>query len=1065
MSSNKKYWKSVEELNEDSSIVKALQQNEFVEEIPTDEFLGDKDSLESSKTTRRDFLKYVGFSTAAASLAACEGPVVKSIPYVIQPDVIIPGVANYYATTIADGFDFTSVLVKTREGRPIKIENNTLATTNGGANARVHASVLGLYDSMRVQGPMKEGEYTSWEDLNAEVAQGLSALTDSGKQIVLLTQTFASPSTSKLIGEFKQKFGNVNHVQYDSISESTGLDAFQAKYNERGLASYDFSKAATIVSIGADFLSDWQGGGFDSGYASGRIPTKGKMSRHIQFESNMSLTGANADKRVPITPTQQKLVLAKLYSEVVGGSVSVDLPENILDAVSKAASQIKTAGSNAVVVTGIQDVNAQTVVLEINEYLNSKAFDPSTPIKTRQGSDKAMNALIADMKAGKVGALIMSGVNPIYTLPNAADFAEGLAATDLTLSFSMKADETARQTQYIAAAPHYLESWGDVELKKGHFALMQPTIRPLFDTMQFQDALLEWIGSEVSYHDYIKQTWNEGILGSSSFSQALHDGVFVADGFVSTTVNAGETKTEGDKTLVGGIIEDVAQGLGLKKEEEQTATANNTSTISKIDGAAAARSLASTSASGGLELSLYTKVGMGDGQQANNPWLQEFPDPLTRTSWDNYLTVSKADANTLGLKSEHMADGGLNGSYVDITANGVTIEKVPVIIQPGQAIGSVGLSFGYGRTAGLKNEMKTGVNAYALYQDFNTFQNISVTAASGMHEFACIQLHNTLMGRGDIIKETSLEIFNTKDKKVWNPPTVVSLNHVETEVAEVSLWDEFDRSIGHHFNLSIDLNACTGCGACVIACHAENNVPVVGKEEVRKSRDMHWLRIDRYYSSDETFAGDNENKNNISGLGSSLSGFGKMEHASENPQVAFQPVMCQHCNHAPCETVCPVAATSHRRQGQNHMAYNRCVGTRYCANNCPYKVRRFNWFLYSKNDEFDYHMNDDLGRMVLNPDVVVRSRGVMEKCSLCIQKTQKTILDAKRDGRVIKDGEFQTACSAACSNGAMVFGDINDKESKVAKLLEDNRMYHLLEHIGTKPNVQYHTKVRNTTEA
>lgn len=1064
MSSNKKYWKSVEELNENSSIVETLQQNEFVKEIPTDEFLGDKNSLESSKTTRRDFLKYVGFSTAAASLAACEGPVIKSIPYVVQPEEIVPGVANYYATTIANGFDFASVLVKTREGRPIKIENNTMATTNGGANARVNASVLDLYDSMRMQGPVKGDTYVSWEDLNAEVTNKLTALSGSGKQIVLLTQTFASPSTTKLIAEFKQKYGNVNHVVYDAISESAALDAYQAKYNERGLANYDFSKADTIVSIGADFLSDWQGGGFDSGYAAGRVPTNGKMSRHIQFESNMSLTGANADKRVPLTPSQQKLALAKLYSEVVGGSVSVDLPEHISTAISNAASQLKKAGSNAVVVTGIQDVNAQTVVLEINEYLNSKAFDPATPIKTRQGNDKAVNTLIADMKAGKVGAIIMSGVNPLYTLPNAADFAEGLAQTELSVTFSMKADETSTQTQYIAAAPHYLESWGDVELKKGHFALMQPTIRPLFDTKQFQDALLNWTGNTMSYHDYIKQTWNENILGGSSFSQALHDGIFVSNGNVTTSSETSAASND-DKTFVGGIIEDVAQGLGLKNDDD--AQTEQTISAPAVSGGQAARALASSVSSEGFELTLYPKVGMGDGQQANNPWLQEFPDPITRTSWDNYLTISRADAEALGLKNEHVADGALNGSYANVTVNGTTLENVPVMIQPGQAKGSVGLAFGYGRRTGLKSEMKTGVNAYVLYQDFNNVQNVSVTAASGMHEFASVQLHNTLMGRGDIIKETTLEIFNTKDKSVWNAVPVVSLNHVETPVSspEVDLWDEFDRSIGHHFNLSIDLNACTGCGACVIACHAENNVPVVGKEEVRKSRDMHWLRIDRYYSSEESFEGDNEKKENISGLGSSLSEFGEMEHASENPQVAFQPVMCQHCNHAPCETVCPVAATSHGRQGQNHMAYNRCVGTRYCANNCPYKVRRFNWFLYSQNDEFDYHMNDDLGRMVLNPDVVVRSRGVMEKCSMCIQKTQKTILDAKRDGREIKDGEFQTACSAACSNGAMVFGDINDKESKVSKLLEDKRMYHLLEHVGTKPNVQYHTKVRNTTEA
>ena len=1026
MSSNKKYWKSVEELNNDSSIVETLRQNEFAEEIPVDEFLGDKDSLAASSTSRRDFLKYVGFSTAAASLAACEGPVVKSIPYVVQPEEIIPGVANYYATTIANGYDFASVLVKTREGRPIKIENNNLARVNGSANARVNASVLGLYDNLRLKTPLKNGAAISWDTFNAETTKQLSQLAAEGKQIVLLTQTYASPSTTKLISEFKAKYGNVSHVSYDAISESAALDAFQAKFGERALADYDFSAADVVVSVGADFLGDWQGGGFDSDYAKNRIPDHGKMSKHIQFESNMSLSGANADTRVPVTPSQQKLVLAKLYAYVTGNSVSGSLPEAIDVKVKSAAKQIKKAGAKAVVITGIQDVNAQTVALELNSYLSSKAFKPETPIMTRQGHDGSVLQLVNDMKSGKVAALIMSGVNPLYTLSNAEDFAAGLDKTPLKIAFTMKEDETSSKVNYLAAAPHYLESWGDVELKKGHFALTQPTIRPLFDTKQFQEALLSWTSNPNTYHDYIKSVWQSDILSGGSFNQALHDGVFVASA---------------------------------------AKTSNSDVEISEPS-ANAAETLAASKPASGLELVLYPKTGMGDGQQANNPWLQEFPDPITRTSWDNYLTVAAEDAKALGLYNKNVANGALNGSYANVSVNGVSI-KVPVIIQPGQAKGSVGLSFGYGRSAGLKDEMKTGVNAYSLYNGFSATQEVSVSAADGEHEFACVQLHNTLMGRGDIVKETTLEIFNTKDKKYWNAVPVVSLNHEETPVTspDVDLWDEFDRSVGHHFNLSIDLNACTGCGACVIACHSENNVPVVGKTEVRRSRDMHWLRIDRYYSSEDSFEGDNEKKDAISGLGSSLNEFGEMELASENPQVAFQPVMCQHCNHAPCETVCPVAATSHGRQGQNHMAYNRCVGTRYCANNCPYKVRRFNWFLYNKNDEFDYHMNDDLGRMVLNPDVVVRSRGVMEKCSMCIQKTQKTILDAKRDGREIKDGEFQTACSAACGSGAMVFGDINDKHSKVAALKEDNRMYHLLEHVGTKPNVMYQTKVRNTTES
>ncbi len=1039
MASNKKYWKNEAELNPNDSIVERLRQNEFVEQIPVDDFLGDKESLESSNTNRRDFLKYVGFSTAAASLAACEGPVVKSIPYVIAPENIVPGVASYYATTIANGFDFASILVKTREGRPIKIENNDRAKVGGASNARIQASVLSLYDSTRLQGPTSKGENVEWSDLDAAVKSKINALKGSGKQIALLTQTYASPSTSRLIAEFKAANENVNHVTYDAIAEDEALNAFEAKYGQRALADYDFEKADLIVSFGADFLSDWQGGGYSSGYSKGRVPKNGKMSRHVQFEANMSLTGANADKRVALTPSLQKIALGQLYSKLSGSAVKGELLGNMQTALDSVVAQIKRNPSKAVVVSGIDDANVQAIVLAINEMLGSQAFNPSQPRLVRQGNAKAVASLIGDMNAGKVGLLITDGVNPMFSLPNAAEFKSGLEKVDLSVAFSSNKNATTEATTFAAASNHYLESWGDVEIKKGHYSLIQPTISELFDTRQFQGALLNWMGSDKSYYDYITAIWSSSILGGSSWSQALQDGVFTAAASVADPVN-------------------VVSNADDKENEEAPVSTSIASAVS---------SLANSNADG-MELVLYSKVGMGDGQQASNPWLQEFPDPITRVSWGNYVTVSKADAATLGLVNENVANGGLDGSYVKLTVNGVSLDNVPVIIQPGQAKGSVGLSLGYGKKVGMKAEMQTGVNAYALYQGMNNIQSVKIEKVAGMHEFACIQLHKTLMGRGDIIKETTLEIFNTKDHAEWNHVPVVSLDHQEVPATSVDLWDSFDRSIGHHFNMSIDLNACTGCGACVIACHAENNVPVVGKEEVRKSRDMHWLRIDRYYSSEESFADDNQKKNDFDGLTGekgSLGGFGELEDPSANPQVAFQPVMCQHCNHAPCETVCPVAATSHGRQGQNQMAYNRCVGTRYCANNCPYKVRRFNWFLYNNNDEFDFHMNNDLGKMVVNPDVNVRSRGVIEKCSMCIQKTQKTILDAKRDGRLIKDGEFQTACSSACSNGAIVFGDINDKESTIAELKEDDRMYHLLEHVGTKPNVFYQVKVRNTNEA
>ena len=1029
MSSEKRYWKSEEELKDNSPIVNSLEQNEFVEHIPTDEFLGDKNKLETSSTSRRDFLKYVGFSTAAASLAACEGPVIKSIPYVVQPERLVPGVADYYASTIADGFDFGSVLVKTREGRPIKIESNKEAGVMTAGKARIHASVLSLYDVKRLQNPTIGGQDTDWSTFDKRIQESMQKL--GGKPVVFLTQTLASPSTKKLINTFTEKYPNTKHVVYDAVSESAALDAFQQKYGYRALPNYDFAAAETIVSVGADFLGDWQGGGFDTGYSQSRVPQDGKMSRHVQFEANMTLSGANSDLRIAAKPSVQKHILVELYNQIVGKVGSTNLNEKQAAAVASASKQLKQSDSKAIVLCGINDMEAQMMAMEINAKLNSSIVDVQNPRMIRQGNDAKVASLVKDMNAGKIGGLMMLGVNPVYSLPNVEAFKTGLEKVDLVVDFAMKADETAVLSEYVAALPHYLESWGDVQFTKNNFSLVQPTIKAIFNTRQFQDCLLKWTGADQNYYEFLKSSFSED-YPDNSWNKTLHDGFFTAE----------------------------------TNEVQSESAEDETEEVLSFNASQAARNLLKTN--DGLELTLYTKTGMGDGQHANNPWLQEFPDPITRTSWDNYLTISKADAERLELENRNVANGALDGSYANVTVNGVTLDKVPVYIQPGQAVGSVGLAVGYGRKEAIQEEMQVGVNAYPLYQDFNAIQQVEIEKVSGNHEFACVQLHNTMMGRRDIVKETSLEIFNTKDKDFWNKIPEVSLNHLETPVnnPDVDLWDEFDRSIGHHFNLSIDLNACTGCGACVIACHSENNVPVVGKTEVRKSRDMHWLRIDRYYSSEDTLNEDYEKKNNIEGLASALSEFGELENpAEESLEVIFQPVMCQHCNHAPCETVCPVAASAHGRQGQNHMTYNRCVGTRYCANNCPYKVRRFNWFKYNQNDEFDYHMNNDLGRMVLNPDVTVRARGVMEKCSMCMQMTQKTILDAKREGREIKDGEFQTACSNACDNGAIVFGDINDEESVVYQKTKEDRKYHLLEYLGTKPNVLYQTKVRNTTEA
>lgn len=1020
MASNKKYWQSVEELK-DSSIVETLSKNEFVEEIPTDEFLGDKETLENSSTSRRDFLKYVGFTTAAATLAACEGPVKKSIPYVVKPNDTILGVADWYASSIADGFDFANVLVKTREGRPILIMPNKDA--NGTTNARVQASVLSLYDEqLRLKEPKKGENNITWDAAHTEIGATLAQLKTANEPVVLLTGTLASPSTEQLISEFITAYPNVKHVTYDAISESGTADAFEAMFGTRAVPNYHFDKAQAIVSFGADFLGDWQGG-FEKGYAISRNPNSGHMSHHVQFESNMSLTGANADKRVVTKPSDQVFALINLYNAVTGQR----LPSKAtpVDAqVKEAAKALTKAGSHGVVVSGSSDKNAQLIAFAINDALGSQVFDAANPLHIRKGNDTELAQVVADMKSGKLKGLITYNVDPVYNLAASSDFSEGLKKLKLSVAMSVQNDDTANATQFTLPMTHFLESWGDVMMTEGNYGLVQPTIQKLFNTAQFQEVLLKWTGNSASYHDYLKGYWFSNVLGGKSWNQALHDGFF-------------------------------------SKET------SNTASKSSVDLSAAATNISrSKTKSSGFELKLFSSTALGDGKQANNPWLQEFPDPITRAAWDNYLSVSISDATALGFTNPVQDNGAMNGNYAKVTIGGVVLENIPVMVQPGQAPGSIGLALGYGRKTNLKEEMQVGVNAYTLYANGNNVQyGVTLEKTSGpVHKFACTQVQKTIAGRHDILKVTDLKTYSTvnpKDhKNGWNIPAMVSYDHQEVEASSVNIWDEHNREIGHHFNLSIDLNSCTGCGACVIACHAENNVPVVGKQEVRKGRDMHWLRIDRYYSSEI------ETRDEALKAGKRYGElFKSLETSAENPEVTFQPMMCQHCNHAPCETVCPVAATTHGRQGQNQMTYNRCVGTRYCANNCPYRVRRFNWFQYSDNKEFDFNMNNEYGKMVLNPDVVVRSRGVMEKCSMCIQMTQATILTAKKEGRKVDANEFSTACSSACTTGALVFGDINNEEDEVAKLVEDKRAYHVLDYLQTKPNVVYQVKVRNTNEA
>ncbi|WP_304343103.1 TAT-variant-translocated molybdopterin oxidoreductase [Chryseobacterium koreense] len=1031
MSSNKIKFRSIHEL-EDPTLTTRLAQKEFLEEIPVDEQTGELKPNESSKsgTSRRDFLKLLGFSTAAVTLAACEAPVIKTIPYVVKPHEIIPGVPNYYASTYFDGFDFASVLVKTREGRPIKIEPNPMAKNLGKTNARAQASLLSLYDNDKVKQPKLNGKDETFDKVDDFILKELSDSAAMGKKIVLLSHSFASPTFKKLFEDFKTKYPTAELVTYDAFPYAAALDAAQEVFGQRHLPVYDLSKTQLVVSFNADFLGDYNGGSLETSYAAARIPGA-NMLRHIQIESNMSLTGANADTRIQLKPSAVNKVLVEVYNGLNGGSVSKEAGEIV--------KELQAKGSNAVV---FADGSKSAYVLAhlINQKLGSNAFTGKANL-LKEFDGAKYQEFLGWMNSGSVGVLIANNVNPMYSSNKAEDFKKAVAKVNCVIAIADKKNEMYKAAKAVIPVANWLESWGDMTPQTGVYTLMQPTIQKIYKSRQIEESLLVWMNGKNNpannYYDYLKAN-AATLIGGTPFNKALYNGV----------LDGGNTAT---LSYTGGNGAQAASELGAFKASD-------------------------------LELQLYTKTAMGDGTQANNPWLQELPDPISRMTWDNYLTMSPNDAKKLGIKNSLNGRMQLDGSKVNLTVNGVTIKDVPVFVQPGQADGSVGLALGYGK----KNSGKvadTGVNAFPLFDGSNTvLSGVTIEKTGDMHEFAGIQLQNTLMGRYEIAREVPLDTFlNVKfdDEKLgWNKPLEYHTIGGALPAGKVDLWDAFDDTDGPHFNLSIDLNSCTGCGACVIACQAENNVPVVGKAEVRMSRDMFWLRIDRYYTTDIPEGMDTNKDGKLSqeeavDAGLDVPGMyghfldkesGILNHPSANPDVIFQPVMCQHCNHAPCETVCPVAATSHGKQGQNQMAYNRCIGTRYCANNCPYKVRRFNWFTYNLNDKFDYNQNNDLGRMVLNPDVVVRTRGVMEKCSMCIQMTQNVILEAKKEGRVVKDGEFSTACVNACSTGAMQFGDMNDKSSKVRSLFGSNRRYTLLEEIGTKPNVFYHTKVRNRKE-
>ncbi|MBS7566117.1 TAT-variant-translocated molybdopterin oxidoreductase [Mucilaginibacter sp. Bleaf8] len=1011
MESNKKYWKGLEELNNTPEFVES-NKHEFAEPIPIEDVLSGNGL--AGKTPRRDFLKTLGFGIGAVSLAACQkAPVHKSIPYLIKPEEVTPGVANFYVSS----YNGQAILVKTREGRPIKVEGNPGDVLGkGGVTSQTQASLLDLYNVSRLKGPMQDNGDTSWAEVDNFVRAELGAIKAAGQKIRIVTSSINSPSTQGVINDFIAQYPTAKHINYDAVSYTGIIQANQNSFGKAVLPHYHFERADVIVSFGADFLGGWiSETEFTRQYVSNRSHEaleKKKMSRHIQFESRMSLTGSNADTRITLKPSEEGLAIINLYNAVSGTSLPGSKPVSnkaTQTAITLAAKELVAAKGRALVVSGSNDVAIQVLVNATNSLLSSygTTIDLDNPSYQYKGNDAEIVELVNEMKRGEVGAVFFLKANPVYDYYQSSAFADALKKVRLRVSFADYNDETASVCNIVAPNSHYLESWGDENAVEGYYTLVQPTINTVFDTRQAEQSLLIWSNNAVKdYYTYVRNTWNSKILPLGGLAGQGGWETLMQTGFVKAADKPAGTYT------FSRDLNAVAQTI--------------LSQSAKIAGG-----------NGKLELEVYEAYTVRDGKYANNPLLQELPDPISKVTWDNYVAISPKTAKELNVEE---------GDLVEVTANGYKLE-LPILFQPGQAQGAIAIALGYGRTKAGKVGDLVGKNAFPFLGLVNgTFQGAAVAEIKALGGdkiiLAQTQTHNSYEGR-DVIRETTLKEY------IKNPAEASGKG--EEEKNTYSLWDEYDRP-QYDWVMAIDLNACTGCGACVVACNVENNIPVVGRDEVRRRREMHWIRIDRYYSFNEGKEVKTREKE-----------IEQLENV-DDVSVVFQPMLCQHCDHAPCETVCPVLATTHSSDGLNQMAYNRCVGTRYCANNCPYKVRRFNWFNYWNDSRFENYLQNDYTELVLNPDVTTRFRGVMEKCTMCVQRIQAGKLQAKLEKRPLRDGEIKVACQQTCPANAIIFGNQKDPNSEVSRALRSERNYYVLEELNVKPGIGYQAKVRNRTE-
>ncbi len=1041
MPKKNQYWRSLAERNADPERLCAAE-DEFAEELPVpaarmtrrgmgqwltsilpvpsgapgddpqpgpEPGIGDRGRR--SGPTRRDFLKAAGFTFAIATAAGCSrAPVQKAIPLLRQPEEIIPGRSFYYASTCGGCSAGCGVVVKVRDGRPIKLEGNPQhAVSRGGLCAAGQASILGLYDVQRLRNPLKHGSDATWETVDREITGKLAALRAGNGAVRFLTGTITSPTLKAEIAEFLKTFPEGRHVQYDGLSHSAILDAHERTHGVRALPNYHFDQAEVVASFDADFLGTWISPvQFTADHRKARdLEAKPPhFSYHAQFESRMSITGSKADRRVAVAPGEAGealSVLAAALAKKAGADLRGDVPAPPASAEAVLADLVQrlwAAQGRSLVVSGSNDPREQVLVNFVNHALGNygKTLDIEQPSLQAQGSDGELEVLLGELRAGKVNALFVCGANPAYDLPRSADV---LKNVPLLVSFSERRDETASLAHYVCPDRHNLEAWGDAEPVAGYISVIQPAIRPLADTRPVLESLAAWSGRPQPVYEILRRSWQTRIYPRRTKPASFEE--------------------FWDSAVHDGCVEIKAERLRTRPFDASTVA-----------------SVAATTPTEGFEAVLYPTVAMQDGRHAYNPWLQELPDPVNKITWDNCASLSPAAAQKLGVE---------DGDVVRVEVAGAPAVEAPAYMQPGQHDSVVAVALGYGSRLSARfadigprwlegrpsvgENGLVGVNAAPLLKladgalRYVAPARISKTGRS--QPLATTQAHQTLsvpqkLAPPDgsvrpIVQDTTLAAF-LKDPR----------SGVEEYEEKEDLWPADHPYNNLRWGMVVDLAACTGCSACVVACQAENNIPVVGKDEIRRNREMHWLRVDRYYT----------------------------DLPDGEVVAAYQPMMCQQCENAPCETVCPVLATVHSEDGLNSQVYNRCVGTRYCANNCPYKGRRFNWFSYSRNDQ--------LQNLVLNPDVTVRSRGVMEKCTFCVQRLQEAKIEAKRRGTRVEDGAVQTACQQSCPAQAIYFGDLNDPNSRVRRMMQNPRRYRVLAELNVRPSVGYLTVVRNRPE-